>query len=86
MIRLNKKDHAQIIINKKKFSRRQDAPKVYSMSTICFVLKPSFILKTKNIFNGKVSTALFDKKYSVDIDNNFDFIIAETLFNKNKPI
>ena len=56
------------------------------MSTICFVLKPSFILKTKNIFNGKVSTALFDKKYSVDIDNNFDFIIAETLFNKNKPI
>ena len=84
MIRLNKKDYAQIIINKKKFTRRQDAPKVYSMSTICFVLRPSFILKTKNIFNGKVSTALFDKKYSVDIDDNFDFGMAETLFNKNK--
>ena len=36
MIRLNKKDYSQIIINKKN-TRRQDAPKVYSMSTICFV-------------------------------------------------
>ena len=48
-----------------------------------FCLRLSFILKIKNIFNGKVSTALFDKKYSVDIDDS-DFRMAETLFNKNK--
>ena len=87
MIKLNKNKHAQIVNSKKKsFARRQDAPKVFSISTICFIFKPKFILKTKNIFNGKVSTILFDKKYSVDIDDNYDFVIAETLFKKKISI
>ena len=55
---------------------------MFSISTICFIFNPKFILKTENIFNGKVSTILFDKKYSVDIDDNYDFVIAETLFKK----
>ena len=87
MVKLNKNRHAQIVNNKNKsFARRQDAPKVYSMSTICFIFKPKFILKTNNIFNGKVSTILFHKKYSVDIDDNYDFVIAETLFKKKISI
>ncbi len=84
MVRLNKNNYAQIVNNRKHFTRRQDAPKVYSMTTICFVLKPSFVLRTNNIFNGKVSTVLFHKKYSVDIDDSYDFEIAETLFKKQK--
>ena len=86
MVRLNKNNYAKIVNSKKDFSRRQDAPKVYSMSTICFILKPSFVLKTNNIFNGKVSTALFHKKYSVDIDDSYDFELAKTLFKKQKNI
>ena len=65
-----------------KYNRRQDAPKVYSISTICFILKPNFVLNTSDIFKGKVTTALFDKKYSIDIDDNYDFEIAKTLFKK----
>ena len=84
MVELNEKKYAKIVNDKKRFTRRQDAPKVYSMSTICFVLKPNFVLKNKNIFDGKVTTALFDKKYSVDIDDEYDFEIAKHLFNKKK--
>ena len=84
MVKLDKKKNARIVNNKKKFFRRQDAPKVYSMSTICFVLRPKFILKNQNIFDGKVTTFLFDKKYSVDIDDKYDFEIAKYLFNKKK--
>jgi CMP-N-acetylneuraminic acid synthetase len=84
MVELNEKKYAKIVNDKKRFTRRQDAPKVYSMSTICFVLKPNFVLKNKNIFDGKVTTALFDKKYSVDIDDKYDFEIAKHLFNKKK--
>ena len=60
---------AQIVITKK-FYRRQEAPRVYSVSTICYVANPNYILKTKNIFDGKVTVAKFDKKSSIDIDDN----------------
>jgi len=63
---------------------RQAAPKVYSMSTICFVLSSNFILKTKNIFDGNVTAAIYDKKYSIDIDDEYDFELAEFLFSKKK--
>lgn len=82
MVSLKKNHYAKIVIDNKRFSRRQDAPKVYSISTICFVLKPNFILKTKSIYDGKISTIFFDKKYSIDIDDAHDFKIAETLFDK----
>ena len=83
MVQIKKNNFVKIINDKKRFYRRQDAPIVFSMSTICFVLKPDFILKNKNIFDGKVSIAKFEKKYSVDIDDKFDFKIAE-LIKKNK--
>ena len=82
MVKLDKRGLAKIVINKKNFYRRQDAPKVYSMSTICYVIKPIYILKAKNIFEGKVTVAKFDKKSSIDIDDNYDLNLAKILFKK----
>lgn len=84
MVKLNKKGFAKVVIDKKKIYRRQQAPKVYSMSTICYVTNPNYILKSKNLFDGKVSVAKFDKTSSIDIDDNFDLKIAKMLFNKKK--
>ena len=52
------------------------------MSTICYVANPNYILKTKNIFDGKVTVAKFDKKSSIDIDDNYDLNLAKILFKK----
>ncbi len=82
MVEINKKGMAKIIIDKKKFFRRQDAPKVYSMSPICYVLNPNYILKAKNMFQGKVTVAEFDKRSSIDIDDKFDLHLAKILFKK----
>ncbi len=84
MVELDKRGLAKIVINKTKFYRRQKAPKVYSMSTICYVVKPDFILKTKNIFDGKVSVAKFDRESSIDIDDNFDLKLARIFFKNRK--
>ena len=54
------------------------------MSTICYVVKPDFILKTKNIFDGKVSVAKFDRESSIDIDDNFDLKLARFFFKDRK--
>jgi CMP-N,N'-diacetyllegionaminic acid synthase len=82
MVKVDKRGLAKIVINKKNFYRRQDAPKVYSMSTICYVIKPNYILKAKSIFEGKVTVAKFDKKSSIDIDDNYDLNLAKILFKK----
>ena len=82
MVEVSKKGLAKIVINKKKFYRRQEAPRVYSVSTICYVANPNYILKTKNIFDGKVTVAKFDKKSSIDIDDNYDLNLAKILFKK----
>ena len=82
MVKVDKRGLAKIVINKKNFYRRQDAPKVYSMSTICYVIKPNYILKAKNIFEGKVTVAKFDKKSSIDIDDDYDLNLAKILFKK----
>ena len=84
MVEVSKKGLAQIVINKNKFYRRQEAPRVYSMSTICYVVNPNYILKTKNIFDGKVTVAKFDKESSIDIDDSYDLKLAKILFNKRK--
>jgi len=84
MVELKKNNFLKIVIDKKRFFVRQAAPKVYSMSTICFVLSSNFILKTKNIFDGNVTAAIYDKKYSIDIDDEYDFELAEFLFSKKK--
>jgi CMP-N-acetylneuraminic acid synthetase len=84
MVEISKKGLAKIVINKNKFYRRQKAPKVYSMSTICYVANPDYILKTQNIFDGKVSVARFDKESSIDIDDFYDLKLAKMLFNKKK--
>ena len=82
MVKVDKRGLAKIVINKKNFYRRQDAPKVYSMSTICYVIKPNYILKAKSIFEGKVTVAKFDKKSSIDIDDDYDLNLAKILFKK----
>jgi len=64
---------------KKKISRRQDAPECFDLTTVCYVFKPEFILKTKNIFKGKTGYVVIPKDRSLDIDDKIDYRIAKIL-------
>ena len=57
--------------------------KIYDMTTIAYVSKPSYILNTKHIFDGKVKSILVPYERSIDIDNKHDLKIAEYLHIKN---
>lgn len=74
------------IINKvkKNIFRRQDAKKVYDMTTVAYVLKPKFILTKNSLFEGRVAAVKIPPQRAIDIDNKFDFEIAEHFFNKLK--
>ena len=86
MVKFNNKNKIQIV-NKDKnkiIDRRQKAPKVYDMTTVCYVATPNYILKNKSIFSGRVGAITVPQQRALDIDNSFDLKIARLLYSKNK--
>jgi CMP-N-acetylneuraminic acid synthetase len=87
MITLNKNNNASIVIqSKNKIYRRQDAPDVFDITTVAYVVRPDFIELNEGIFDGKVRAVRVPIERSIDIDTEFDFEIAQYLFAKNEKL
>ena len=69
-----------------KVKRRQDAPVVQDMTTVCYVANPRFVLSHNSIFEGRVKAVHVPKERAIDIDSILDFQIAEFLLNSRKEI
>jgi N-acylneuraminate cytidylyltransferase len=63
----------------KQFYRRQDAPIFFDLTTVCYVLKPSYINKNNNLFSGKIGFIKVPKNRALDIDDIWDYKIAKCL-------
>lgn len=61
--------------------RRQDAPIVYDMATVCYVVKPEFVMSHESIFDGRVRSIHLPTERAIDIDTMLDFRIAEHLMH-----
>jgi len=59
--------------------RRQDAPLVYDMATVCYVANPDFVMTHNAIFEGRVRAVQVPVERAIDIDTLLDFQIAESL-------
>ncbi len=59
--------------------RRQDAPEVFDITTVVYAAKPDFILNNNALFDGKVTSVLIPKERAVDIDDIYDFMLAEAI-------
>ena len=62
-------------------ARRQDAPVVYDMATVCYVANPEFVMSHKSTFEGRVKAVHVPTERAIDIDTLLDFQIAESLLN-----
>ena len=62
-------------------ARRQDAPVVYDMATVCYVANPEFVMTHNASFEGRVKAVLVPVERAIDIDTLLDFQIAECLLN-----
>ena len=85
MVKMNKKNYVEILNKEtdKIIDTRHKAPKVYDMTTVCYVSRPDYILNNKSIFSGKVSALIIPKERSIDIDTIFDLKVARLLYSKN---
>ena len=61
--------------------RRQDAPIVYDMTTVCYVANSEFVMSHDSIFEGRVGAVHVPIERAVDIDSLLDFQVAEHLLN-----
>ncbi len=59
--------------------RRQDAPVVYDLTTVAYVVSPSYLRAASGIFQGRVRGVFVPRERALDIDTAFDFRIAECL-------
>jgi CMP-N-acetylneuraminic acid synthetase len=63
-------------------NRRQDAPIVYDMTTVCYVANSEFVMSNKSIFEGRVGAVHVPIERAIDIDTHIDFQFAEFLLSQ----
>jgi N-acylneuraminate cytidylyltransferase len=81
MVKKGENNQVNLVIQQgEKYSRRQDTPEIFDLTTVCFVGKPSTILTKNSIFEGKVAGVEIPRERAIDIDTELDFQIAEFLF------
>ena len=60
-------------------TRRQDAPEVFDITTVVYVSNPEFIMKNYGLFSGVITSIEVPKSRAVDIDDIYDFKLAEAI-------
>ena len=80
MVVNDSKGYSSLVIHSdKKMSRRQEAPKVFDMTTVAYVVDGNFVKEFDGIFDGKVKSVTISPERAIDIDTILDFKIAEYL-------
>lgn len=71
--------YSHVVLGDIKFERRQDVPKVYDVTTVAYVTRPDYVLTNGGLFEGRVKSIVVPKERAIDIDDEFDFRVAEAL-------
>ena len=65
-------------------ARRQDAPAVFDMATVAYVVRSQFVLQHIGTFSGRVRAVKVPVERAIDIDTLFDFELAEFLLTRRR--
>jgi len=75
---VNNNGYASLAITpQNRITRRQDAPEVFDMTTVAYVVNTNFIKNHNGIFEGRVKSVIIPRERAIDIDDLMDFKIAE---------
>ncbi len=68
--------------SKKKYLRRQDIKPVYFIDGTIYISKTNILLKKRSFCHSKTIGYELPKWKSIEIDDNLDWLLAETIHNK----
>ena len=83
MVKFSEKNRVKKIFNNSSFSRRQDAPQVFDITTVAYAGFTKYILSANNILDGLIGGVKIPVERSIDIDTKMDLEIAEFFMNRN---
>jgi CMP-N-acetylneuraminic acid synthetase len=83
MVKKDEENYCSLVCEGDHFFRRQDAPLVFDITTVAYVVTPKFIQKYNGIFEGRVRSVNIPSERAIDIDTLLDFQIAELLISQN---
>lgn len=86
MVVRNDEGFSQLVCSGPNISRRQDAPAVYDMTTVAYVARPEFIMSSDRIFSGRVKSVVVPRERAVDIDDIYDFKLAEMFLESKDAV
>ncbi len=85
MVTMDKKGSVRIAsVAKKNLDRRQEAPKVYDVTTVAYAVRVPFLMKAGSLFDGKVKAVVVPRERALDIDSKLDLKLAEFFLKKRK--
>lgn len=80
MVKCNDKGDVELVNNSENhLTRRQDAPEVFDITTVVYVSTPKFIMNNYGLFSGVVTSIRVPKSRAIDIDDIYDFKLAEAI-------
>lgn len=82
MVQVDNFGRTKLICQDNSFSRRQDAPSCFDITTVAYVSTPNFILKNERIWEGSVCTIKIPPERAIDIDTQIDLEFARFLSQK----
>ena len=75
-------DGKAINYDPKNHPRSQDLPEIYALNFAANILSRETMIKNKNILGDKFYPYMLDEIEAVDVDTEFDFTLAEILYEK----
>lgn len=79
---INKKGYLEDFIERQeRIVRRQDIPSIYQINGAIYLIKSKDFLEKKSFYISPMSYYLMSRRSSVDLDDNFDFTLAEFLIS-----
>jgi CMP-N-acetylneuraminic acid synthetase len=85
MVTLDDNDYVKLFATSdEKYSRRQDAPKNYDITTVAYVARPDYIMDAENLYDGRVKAVYVPRERAIDIDTELDFFIADAMYSRGK--
>lgn len=67
-------------------ARRQDVAAAFDVTTVVYVTTPRYILQAGALFDGVVGSIVVPRARAVDIDDDLDFAVAETLLRRTQEV
>jgi CMP-N-acetylneuraminic acid synthetase len=59
--------------------RRQDAPEMFDITTVAYAAHAGFVRRARGVFDGRVATSVVPHDRALDIDTEYDWMMAECL-------